>query len=140
MESATCLDSRWLKGYLQTLQELVAEVEGAIAAVAANALARFQQHITHQQALVLRLQELANLASMVGGPGWLTTVDGDHSGLREGIRAGHRKLADKNRHYAGLIRRAVRTQDLILAGCQIYSSDYRPPQFQPEHHSLSCEI
>ena len=141
MESTTCLEVQWLRGYLQVLQELVAEVEGAISALTANALLRFQQHVSRQQALVLRLQELTEAASSDCGPGWIAAIDHYQPELRGAILKAHQTLAARSRHYASLLRRAKRTLDLILAGCRIYSSDYQvPAQFQPQHHALSCEI
>jgi hypothetical protein len=127
--------------YLAVLQALSREVTGGIAALTANHLGEFKEHLARQEDMCSRLQDAAkhSAATTTINPPVSSLTDDQQ--LAERIRAGHRQLSQLNRRYAALILRSTRSVVLLRAHCRTYLDGFEASsEHSSARHILSSEV
>ena len=118
--------------HLAQVQGLVQAVESAISAIEKNDLTRFETQLAIQETICNRIS---------GNQGILLTGTGDGPELAQRIRQAYVALAQLNRVYADVVRRARRSVGLIAA---LYSSQgegySQAPSPSTHRHTWSCEV
>ena len=121
-------NARWLE-YLQAMQALSAEMQAALAALAANDLVRFEASLAAQELLCESARGLAK-----------KLLRGDSRPTAQLAAAGH-ELRQQNRVYATVVGRAAQVCAALLSLYQDsprgYSADGRT---LPGPATWSCEV
>jgi hypothetical protein len=105
--------------YLAVLQALTQAVDRGIAALATNQLRTFQEHLTAQEDCCSLLAAIDFGASGSRVADLCGTHDNDPQ-LRTLVDTEHRRLGSLTRLYKALLRRSVRSVDLLALHCQTY--------------------
>ena len=126
--------------HLAQVHALSQAVTSAISAIEKNDLQQFETHLAVQETICNRLSGITWTLSS-------TVVDKTPPGenpdaqLQQEIRQAHIALAQLNRVYAALLKRAHRSVGLIAAIYRSHGEGYnRGSSPLPQHHSLSCEV
>jgi hypothetical protein len=106
--------------HLELVRALSKEIDAAISAIERNQLKQLEAAIRNQETICHAL-----LASK-GLPG----------SRKPAIEEAHSSLAQLNRVYAGVVKRAKRCADLLLT---LYGQGYGSDVSLAERHSWSCE-
>lgn len=124
MATADAIQQKSKLDYLDLVRALSEEIAAAISAIERNQLKQLEAAIRNQEKLCHQL--LASKGSVFQ----LSPT------RRQAVREAHSTLTQLNRVYAGVIKRAKRCADLLLALYgQGYGNDFR----LTDRHSLSCE-
>jgi hypothetical protein len=110
--------------YLDLVRALSEEIAAAISAIERNQLKQLEAAIGNQETICHAL--LASKAS----PSPLAGCE------KHTVEAAYRQLAQVNRVYAGVVKRAKRCADLLLA---LYGQGYGSDVRLEDRHSWSCE-
>jgi hypothetical protein len=126
--------------HLAQVHALAQAVSSAISAIEKNDLQKFEIHLAAQESICNRLS----------GPRWMLPstatregVDGESldAQLLQEIRQAYVALAQLNRVYAALLKRARRSVELIIALYRSHGEGYdRGPSPLPQRHTWSCEV
>ena len=126
--------------YLGTLRVLAAEVEAGMFALAHNELPKFREHVTQQENLCSKLQELM-ITLCAHRKHELNLTSTSDSNIEKQIHAAHRKLAEVNRQYALLLERSNRSLSLLTALCRTYGDRFEQTTSRPTPYATwSCEV
>lgn len=101
--------------YLEHLQSMALELERSMDAIAQNSLAPLEDSIASQQALAMRLSELANDLSKPSGNGSATISAPPEEGLLLQIRGAAERLQNLNQCYAALLRHSSHSVGLMVS-------------------------
>ena len=127
--------------HLAQVQALSREVASALSAIEKNDLHQFEMHVASQEAIcnsMVSPQKLLPPAPALSGSG--SEADSG-SRLLDEIRQAHEALAQVNRVYAAVLRRAEKTRGLIAAIYRAHGQGYeRGPSPIAKHHTWSCEV
>lgn len=127
--------------YLQQLQELAGELCVATDAIAANALARFQDSVARQEVLCASLTCMAGRVSEeLRSPNRLQSSSIDSS-LQSKIHVAGETLRELNLRYAALLKHSGKTIALLASLCNSHTGRFqeaRGPRLK--HQTWSCEM
>jgi hypothetical protein len=122
--------------HLAQVRALSQAVAWAISAVEKNDLQAFDAQVAKQEAICDRLSAIQWTPSSIAAPG-----ENPDEPLLQEIRRAHMGLAQLNRAYAALLKRASRSIGTIVAFYRSQREGYeRHPLPLPQRHSLSCEV
>jgi hypothetical protein len=131
MSTQKSADQRAPREHLARLRALSQQLGSAISAIERNDLAQLQSSVAAQESLCCELT----------GARWPLSPTATESVLLNEIRATQMELAQLNRVYAGVLKRAQRSAALMTALYrsfgQGYAKDAPPPA---EKQTLSCEV
>jgi len=116
---------------LARLRALSQQLSSAISAIERNDLVQLQSSVAAQESLCCELT----------GVPWPLSPLATESALLDGIRATQMELAQLNRVYAAVLRRAQRSAALMTAVYRSFGQGYAkdaPPA--AEKQTLSCEV
>jgi hypothetical protein len=128
------------RGHLAHVHALSRAVRLAITAIEKNDLKALEAHLAEQETICNRLSDSAGAFPF---DAIITTAPGDNRDARllEEIRQAHVGLAQLNRVYSGLLKRARKSLALISAVYRSPREGYdRGPSELPQCHSWSCEV
>ena len=117
--------------HLARVQALMVEMQAAISAIERNNLHDFQSALGKQEALcnelmVLRQTPLQDIKARE---------------LAKQLQAAYMQLAQFNRVYAGVVKRAKRWTDLLSLLYGLHGEGYGKTSGPPaQHQTLSCEV
>lgn len=114
---------------LDLLRQLADSLERAHAAVVRSDLFEITRQTACQQVLCGRLRQLP-AEGLRTQPGGLPAVRGGNQVLREELAKVERKVAQLNRRYEALLRRARRTVDIFCRVLANSALTYPPPRVQ----------
>lgn len=127
--------------HLAQVQALSREIASALSAIEKNDLRQFEKHVAAQEAIcnsVSPAQKLLPPAPAGSGSG--VELDPDRR-LSGEIRQAHESLAQLNRVYAAVLKRAEKTLGLVAAIYRAHGQGYdRSPSPIAKHHTWSCEV
>jgi hypothetical protein len=127
--------------YLQLLGYLSGELERAMRAIAANALADFEESIANQQTLSGRLTELVNQICVpleAEATGSHASVDANLMGQ---IHHASDSLQKLNRRYAALLQHSSRSVAQMTALFNSLRGQIQEaPGSRPKHQTWSCQV
>jgi hypothetical protein len=126
--------------HLAQVRVLSQAIASAVAAIENNDLQGLESHLAEQETMCNRLlsggEPASVTATILGASG--DTLDAH---LLQEIRQAHMALAELNRVYSALLKRARRSLALISALYRSHGSGYdRGSSELPQHHSWSCEV
>jgi hypothetical protein len=118
------------------VRALSREIESALAAIENNDLSRLQFHIAAQEELCHELLPVAH--------GSVSSTHGNEPGARtpdQEMRQAYKELAQLNRIYAAVLKRARKTAALMAAIYRAHRQGYDlTPSATANHHTWSCEV
>jgi formate dehydrogenase assembly factor FdhD len=126
--------------HLAQMHALSQAVASAISAIEKNDLRQFETHLAIQETICNRLSAIKTESS---SPTMGNSVagEGPDARLQQEIVEAHIALAQLNRVYAALLRRASKTVGMILALYRSNGEGYnRGLSPLPERRSWSCEV
>lgn len=135
--------------HLAQVRALTQAIASAISAIEKHDLRQFETHLAVQETICNRLSAVsATLSLMTSGIATMTeaeakTAAGEDSdvALRQEILEAHIALAQLNRVYAALLKRARKTVGLIASLYQGHGQGYnRESSALLQRHSWSCEV
>ena len=127
--------------YLARIGELDAEVQLAMEAIGANALATLEQSVSRQQVLCAELQRLAGemprqAAGSAGGA--QPPID---ASLAHRIELAGESLAALNQRYAALLEHSSQSVRLFAGLCRGYAEHFEPgAQLRAAEPAWSCQV
>jgi len=110
--------------HLDLVRALSQEISAAISAIERNQLKQLEAAIRNQEAICHALLASQSSPSRLAGT------------RQPGVEEAHSHLAQLNRVYAGVVKRAKRCADLLLA---LYGQGYGSDVSLADRHSWSCE-
>jgi hypothetical protein len=110
--------------HLDLVRALSEEIGAAISAIERNQLKRLEAAIRNQERICHELLTRRNTTSALAGT------------RTQEVEEAHSNLAQLNRVYAGVMKRAKRCADLLLA---LYGQGYGNDVSLADRHSWSCE-
>src|SRR5271166_6787394 len=117
---------------LAQVQALLQAVASAISAIEKNDLRQFEIQLAMQETMCHRLS--ANQWTPTS-----TVADSANAKLEQEIRQAHIALAQLNRVYAALLKRARKSAELMAALYRSHGAGYDPGSHRlPQHHTWSC--
>ena len=118
--------------HLDRVRDLIQATETAIAGLERNNLQEFQTALREQEALCAELAAIKKTCVLESE----TQADTE---LTAKLQSLYKELAQVNRVYAGVVKRAKRCTDLLLRlyGMQQYG---QPLSSSAEQQTLSCEV
>lgn len=127
--------------YLSALQELTSEINSAIGVLVVNSLPEFQEHVSRQEFLTSRLQELSKDLGATDASSPLMPSSVADSKLWTDICAARTKLADLNRRYSTFLRHSWRFIGTMTELCRTYEANATTAGMSATgQQSLSCEV
>jgi hypothetical protein len=127
--------------YLQQLQELAFEISAATDAIAANALAKFQQSVARQEMLCSSLASMANTVSEGFCSSRQPLLSGIDPTVETRIRAASGVLHELNLQYATLLKHSGKSIAVLASLCRTHTGKFqeaRGPRLK--HQTWSCEM
>jgi len=125
--------------HLAVVQALCREVQGATSALAANQLGELQRSIARQEALCAGLEHAMQRAAGMTAPPNLDSGGGRT--LEHHVHAAHCRLTELNQLFAGLLRRCMRSAELLARHYQASCSRLEPSQSHVGNlHTWSSEV
>jgi hypothetical protein len=124
--------------HLAQVQALAQAMRAAIAAIEKNDLAQFQAHLAAQETICNRLSCGPETASRIAK----AAVSGEKAepGLHHEIRQAYVALAQMNRVYGSLLKRARKSVEMMIALYRSHGTGYdRGPAALPQSRTWSCE-
>jgi hypothetical protein len=124
--------------HLSQVQGLVQAVGSAISAIEKNDLTRFETQLAIQETICNRIS--GNQGILLTGTGDGLEGNSSNTELAQKIRQAYAALAQLNRVYTDLVKRARRSVGMIAA---LYSSQAGYSQAPPpstHRHTWSCEV
>ena len=127
---------------LAQVQALSHEIASAISAIEKNDFRQFESHLAAQEALCNRIVAANRMLPPAPADAERGEKDLDPSSeLLAEIRQAHIALAQLNKVYAAVLKRAERTAGLIAALYHSQGHGYeRSPSRATKHHTWSCEV
>jgi hypothetical protein len=125
--------------HLAQVHALSQAIASAISAIEENDLRKFETHLAVQETICNRLSGSKGTLSSIAK---VNAVAGDSFDAQQVLefRQAHVALAQANRVYAALLKRASRSAGLIAALYRSHEKGYdRGPFPLPQRHSWSCE-
>ncbi len=116
--------------YLAGLRALSRQLSSAISAIERNDLVQLQSSVAAQESLCCEL---------TGAP-WPVSPLATESAVLDEIRATRMELAQLNRVYAAVLKRAQRSAALVIALYRSFGQGYAKDAPPPEKQTLSCEV
>lgn len=139
MSKADSTRERQVK-YLAQVQALSREIADAISAIEKNDLTKFQKHVASQEALCDTMAPAQKLLPPAPAGSRESEPDSEAELVVE-IRQAHTSLAQLNRTYAAVLKRAEKNRALIAAIYWAHGQGYdRGPSPIIKHHTWSCEV
>jgi hypothetical protein len=131
--------------YLEHLQAMAQELERSMQAIGQNSLAPLEESIANQQALAVRLRELASELSKTSktgktnqdGPTWPTA---DDEALMSQVRSAAERLRKLNQTYSALLKLSTNSVGMMISLYRSFNGQIREsagPKFK--HATWSCE-
>ena len=100
--------------YLEHLQSMAQELERSMQAIAANTLEPLEESIANQQALAVRLRELAKDLSKQAAEGEAVAVAPDEN-LMQQIQSAAQRLRTLNQKYSALLKLSTHSVGLMIS-------------------------
>jgi hypothetical protein len=126
--------------HLAQVQALSQAIASAILAIEKNDLGQLEIHLAAQETICNRLSGTKVSVPRTAKPNTVANDDPEALLLQE-FRQAHMTLAQLNRVYAALLKRARRSVGLIAALYRSQSAGYdRDPAAGPQRYSWSCEV
>ena len=126
--------------HLAQVHALSRAIASAILAIEKNDLGQLETHLAVQETICNRLSGTKGIVPLTAKPNAVANDDPEALLLRE-FRQAHMTLAQLNRVYAALLKRARRSVGLIAALYRSQGAGYdRGPAAAPQRHSWSCEV
>jgi hypothetical protein len=140
MQKSDAVRRREQLEHLAQVHALSRAITSAISAIEKNNLQEFQTHLASQETICNRLSAaratLASITKAKTGAG-----ENPDASLQQEIIEAHVALAQLNRVYAAVLKRASKTVGLIAALYQGQGAGYNcGPSGLPQRHSWSCEV
>jgi hypothetical protein len=127
--------------YLQQLQALAFEITVATDAIAANALAKFQESVSKQEMLCATLAAMASTVSDGFRPSDQSSLPGIDPQVQSKIRAAHGSIRKLNLQYAALLKHSGRSIALLSSLCRSYTGQYQEARGpRSKRQTWSCEM
>ena len=125
--------------HLAQVNALRQAIASAISAIEKNDLTQFETHLATQETICHRLSA-TKCASLFTAPGIAASEEADRP-LSLEIRQAYMALAQLNRVYAALLKRARRSFGLMVALYRTHREGYdRSPSALAQGHTWSCEV
>ena len=125
---------------LAQVHALLQAVASAISAIEKNDLRQFESHLAVQETICNQLSATKWTPPSAATAGAVSGENPDAQLLQE-IRQAHVALAQLNRVYAALLKRARRSVELLAALYRSHGEGYDPGSFPlPQRHTWSCEV
>lgn len=125
---------------LAQARALSREIAGAISAIENNDLRQLRNHIAAQEGICNVLVPGQKLLPAHVGPSSRSVHDPDAQLLAE-VRQAHVELAQLNRVYGAVVKRAEKTVELLAAIYRAHGQGYdRKPSPLAKYHTWSCEV
>ena len=127
--------------YLVQLQTLASEISLAMDAIAANALASFQESVAKQEMLCGVLASVANsISAKVRSSGQTLLVLSDSSVERR-IQATSEAIRQLNLQYAALLKHSGRSIALMASLCRFHTGEFQEARGpRSKRQTWSCDI
>jgi hypothetical protein len=127
--------------YLLQLQALASEISMAMDAIAANALASFQESVAKQEMLCGVLASMANaISARVTSSGQTPLVLSDSS-VEPKIRATSEAIRELNLQYAALLRHSGKSIALLASLCRFHTGQFQEARGpRSKRQTWSCDI
>ena len=126
--------------HLTDVNALRLAIASAITAIEKNNLTQLETDLATQESICNRLAA-SKWTPLVADPGRGAASEDYESSLLLGIRRAHMALAQTNRVYAGLLKRARRSSGLIVALYRSHGEGYdRSSSPLSQSHTWSCEV
>jgi chromosome segregation and condensation protein ScpB len=125
--------------HLAHVRDLSRAIESAISAIEHNDLQTFANHLATQETICNRLSDLKSTLSSSGLRLDESASQGSH--LQQQLVEAYSTLAQLNRAYSALLRRAGKSLALVSALYRSHGEGYSSrPSLPPQRHSWSCEV
>ena len=127
--------------YLQLLQGLARELQRAMTAISENSLADFEESVSNQQEMSVRLAELAS--ELRGSPTPKSTAQevSANDGLMLEIQVASAALQSLNQRYAALILHSSRSVAMMVSLFNSIKGNLQEvPGARPKLQTWSCEV
>lgn len=127
--------------YLQLLQGLARELQRAMTAIAANSLADFEESVSNQQEMSVRLAELASELRGSQTPKSTAQEVSANDGLMLQIQVASAALQSLNQRYAALILHSSRSVAMMVSLFNSIKGNLQEvPGARPKLQTWSCEV
>jgi hypothetical protein len=129
-------------GHLAQVRALTQAVASSISAIEKNDLQQFEIHLAAQESLCNRLSGSKWIPPSTPAEMAVDGITSDAPLLHE-IRQAYIALAKINRVYAGVLKHARKSLEVIIGLYQIHGEGYSPgpsPTAQRHSHTWSCEV
>jgi hypothetical protein len=126
--------------YLQQLQQLAFEISAAMDAIAANALAKFQESVAKQEMLCFSLKQMADAVAK-GSPSAREALQSEDPNLDQKMQAASEAIRKLNLRYAALLKHSGRSIALLASLCRNHLGqieEIHGPRLK--HQTWSCEM
>jgi hypothetical protein len=126
--------------YLQQLQSLALEISAAMDAIAANAVAKFQESVSKQEMLCFSLGQIADTVAK-GHPSFRQSFRSYDSSADQEIQAASEAIRKLNLRYAALLRHSGKSIELLASLGRNYlgqTQEVRGPRLKRQ--TWSCEM
>ena len=127
--------------YLQLLQGLARELQRAMTAISENSLTDFEESVSNQQEMSVRLAELAS--ELRGSPTPKSTAQevSANDGLMLEIQVASAALQSLNQRYAALILHSSRSVAMMVSLFHSIKGNLQEvPGARPKLQTWSCEV
>jgi hypothetical protein len=127
--------------YLQLLQGLARELQRAMTAISENSLTDFEESVSNQQEMSVRLAELAS--ELRGSPTPKSTAQevSANDGLMLEIQVASAALQSLNQRYAALILHSSRSVAMMVSLFNSIKGNLQEvPGARPKLQTWSCEV
>ena len=127
--------------YLQLLQGLARELQRAMTAISENSLPDFEESVSNQQEMSVRLAELAS--ELRGSPAPKSTAQevSANDGLMLEIQVASAALQSLNQRYAALILHSSRSVAMMVSLFNSIKGNLQEvPGARPKLQTWSCEV
>jgi hypothetical protein len=125
--------------HLAQVHALSQAVGSAISAIERNDLPQLEIHLAAQETICNRLSGMKPAWSAIAG-GKAISGESPDAQLWQEIRQAHVGLAQLNRVYGGLLKRARRSAGLITAIYRGHGEGYDRGRSSAPQHTWSCEV
>lgn len=134
-------NNRLAHEYLSALQELTSEINSAIGVLVINSLPEFQEHVSRQEFLTSRLQELSKDLGATNAASPIKPDAVNDSNLWNDICTARMKLAELNRRYSTFLQYSWRFIGTMTELCRTYEANVTPAALSVSGQlPLSCEV